>query len=106
MKILLGLFALFIIPGSLMGFWDALLMIAGNQDLWIPLLCGLCMGIPLYFTLIKKIPAISTFEHELIHALVALLFFRRIHKFIVTNSNGGQVQYSGNFGGQFGDLLI
>jgi hypothetical protein len=106
MRFLLGLIALFIIPGSALAFWDALLVIARDQELWIPLICGLGAGIPLYFTVIKKIPYISTFEHELTHALVALLFFRRIHKFIVTSKRGGQVQYSGNFGGEFGTLLI
>ena len=106
MRFLLGLLALFILPGSVMGLWDALIVIVNHKDLWIPLVCGLATGIPIYFTLIKKIPAISTFEHELTHALVALLFFRRIHKFIVTNRHGGQVQYSGNFGGEFGTLLI
>jgi len=59
-----------------------------------------------YFIIIRKIHVISTFEHELTHALVALLFLRRIHKFIVTSKRGGQVQYSGNFGGEFGNLLI
>ena len=106
MRFLLGLIALFIIPGSALAFWDALLGIARDKDLWIPLVCGFVTGIPVYFTLIKKIPYISTFEHELSHALVALLFFRRIHKFIVTSKRGGQVQYSGNFGGEFGTLLI
>jgi hypothetical protein len=106
MKFLLGLVALFIIPGSVSASWEALLLIANDNELWIPLAFGLAAGIPLYFTLIKKLPAISTFEHELTHALVALLFFRRIHKFIVTNRRGGQVQYSGTFGGEFGDLLI
>jgi hypothetical protein len=106
MRFFLGLIALFIIPGSALAFWDALLVIARDKDLWIPLICGLGAGVPLYFIVIKKIPAISTFEHELTHALVALLFFRRIHKFIVTSRRGGQVQYSGNFGGEFGTLLI
>jgi hypothetical protein len=106
MRFLLGLIALFIIPGSVLAFWDALLNIARDKDLWIPLVCGLAAGIPVYFIVIKKIPYISTFEHELTHALVALLFFRRIHKFIVTSKRGGQVQYSGNFGGEFGTLLI
>jgi hypothetical protein len=63
-------------------------------------------GAILYFLVIRKVSVVSTFEHELTHALVALLFFRRIHKFIVTRNRGGQVQYSGNFGGQFGDLMI
>jgi hypothetical protein len=106
MKFFLGLIALFIIPGSALAFWDALVVITHEKDLWIPLICGLGAGVPLYFTVIKKIPVISTFEHELTHALVALLFFRRIHKFIVTSRRGGQVQYSGNFGGDFGTLLI
>jgi hypothetical protein len=106
MRFFLGLLALFIIPGSAMAFWDALSVIASNRELWIPLVAGMAAGIPLYFTVIKKIPYISTFEHELTHALVALLFFRKIHKFIVTSNRGGQVQYSGNFGGEFGTLLI
>jgi hypothetical protein len=106
MRFLLGLIALFIIPGSGLAFWDALLVIARDKDLWIPLVCGFATGIPVYFAVIKKIPYISTFEHELTHVLVALLFFRRIHKFIVTSKRGGQVQYSGNFGGEFGTLLI
>jgi len=106
MRFLLGLLALFIIPGSALASWEALLVITRDMDLWIPLLCGVGAGIPLYFTVIKRIPVISTFEHELTHALVALLFFRRIHKFIVTSKRGGQVQYSGNFGGEFGNLLI
>ena len=106
MRFFLGLIALFIIPGSILAFWEALLLIARDKDLWIPLICGFCSGIPVYYLGIRKIPAISTFEHELTHALVALLFFRRIHKFIVTSRRGGQVQYSGNFGGEFGTLLI
>lgn len=106
MRLLLGLIALFLIPGSVLALWDALIIIAGNKDLWIPLICGFIVGIPFYFMMIRKIHVISTFEHELTHALVALLFFRRIHKFIVTSKRGGQVQYSGNIGGEFGTLLI
>ena len=106
MRFFLGLIALFVIPGSVLAFWDELLVITRNNDLWIPHLCGFGAGIPLYFTVIRKMSYLSTFEHELTHALVALFFFRRIHKFIVTSKQGGQVQYSGNFGGEFGNLLI
>ena len=106
MRFPLSLLALLLIPGSALALWDALIVIAGNKDLWIPLISGFALGIPFYFMVIKKIHVISTFEHELTHALVALLFFRRIHKFIVTSKRGGQVQYSGNFGGEFGTLLI
>jgi hypothetical protein len=106
MRFLLGLLALFVLPGSVLAFRDSLLVIAGNKDLWVPLVVGFAAGIPLWFTVVKKIPWISTFEHELTHALVALLFLRRIHRFIVTSKRGGEVQYSGNFGGEFGTLLI
>jgi len=105
-RFFLALLALFLIPGSVFAFWEALIFIATNKGLWIPLISGFGLGIPFYFIVIKKIHVISTFEHELTHALVALLFFRRIHKFIVTSKRGGQVQYSGNFGGEFGTLLI
>lgn len=106
MRFFLGLIALFLVPGSVLALWDALLVIAYDKDLWIPLVCGLAVGFPVYFTVIRKIPYLSTFEHELTHAIVALLFFRRIRKFIVTARRGGEVQYSGNFGGAFGELLI
>jgi hypothetical protein len=106
MKFILALFALFIIPGSALAFRDALMVIAGNKEIWVPLVVGLAAGVPLHLLVIRKIPWISTFEHELTHALVALLFFRRIRRFVVTARRGGQVQYTGNFGGQFGELLI
>ena len=84
MRFLLGFFALFIIPGSAVACWDGLLFIARDPQLWIPLISGFGGGILLYILVIRKLPAISTFEHELTHALVALLFFRRINKFKVT----------------------
>ena len=106
MRFLLGIIALFIIPGSAIALWDAFITICNHKELWIPLLLGFATGIPLYFTLIRKVSVISTFEHEFTHAIVALLFLRRIHKFIVTKRQGGQVEYSGNFGGEFGTLMI
>jgi len=106
MRFLLGLLALFIIPGSAVAGWDGLVFIARDTQLWIPLLSGFGGGILLYLLIIRKLPGISTFGHELTHALVALFFFRRIHKFKVTWKRGGQVQYSGTFGGEFGNLLI
>jgi hypothetical protein len=106
MRFLLGLFALFILPGAAVALWDGLVFIGRDPHLWIPLLSGLGGGMLLYLLVIRKLPAISTFEHELTHALVALLFFRRIRKFKVTWKRGGQVQYSGNFGGEFGNLMI
>ena len=42
-----------------------------------------------------------TFEHELTHALFALLFFQRIESFRASAGGGGQVQHSGRWGGNF-----
>ena len=88
MRFLLGLVALFIIPGSVLAFWNALIVIASDKDLWIPLICGFILGIPFYFMVIKKIYVISTFEHELTHALVALFFFRRIQNSLLHRNAG------------------
>ena len=106
MRFLVGLLALFLIPGSAVACWDGLVLLSQTRDLWQPLAAGIAAGSFLYFLVIRKLPVISTFEHELTHALVALFFFRRIHKFVVTRNRGGQVQYSGNFGGEFGNLVI
>ena len=106
MRFFVGLLALFLIPGSAVACRDSLVLLLQMQDLWMPLAAGILTGILLYFLVIRKLTVISTFEHELTHALVALLIFRRIHKFVVTRNRGGQVQYSGKFGGEFGDLVI
>lgn len=38
--------------------------------------------------------------------IIALLFFRRISKFVVTRDSGGYVQHTSGFGGDFGDIVI
>ena len=106
MKFLFALFALFLIPGAGIASMEGIVAIFQNREIWIPVVIGLSSGVFLYVFLIRRWQAFLTFEHELTHALMALLFFRKIHSFVVTGKRGGLVRHSGNFGGAFGDLMI
>jgi hypothetical protein len=76
------------------------------NTLWIPLAAGTGTGIILYFLLIKRFTLFNTFEHELSHAFMALIFLRRITRFVATRKSGGLIKYKGKFGGTFGDMMI
>ncbi|MCX6268066.1 MAG: M50 family metallopeptidase [Bacteroidetes bacterium] len=86
--------------------WDGAGLLFTKQELWLPLVIGLGAGVVLYFLIIRKSQWFLTFDHELAHAVMALLFFRRIRTFRVTSYAGGLVRHSGGFGGKFGNLMI
>ena len=74
--------------------------LAGN--LMHPLWLGMGLYLILFVAWLRKHGGFwETFEHELTHALFALLFFQRIEGFKATASGGGQVQHSGRWGGNF-----
>jgi hypothetical protein len=102
----LSLFALFFAPGLAVAFWKGILMVFSDQALWLPVVTGLLSGVLLYEVIFKKWWGFSTFEHELTHALVALLFFRRIKKFVVTRHEGGYIVNTSGFGGEAGNHFI
>lgn len=106
MKYLVATISLFLLYGIMVGFWKGFISLFGNEELLIPLIIGIILGTLFSFTLVKKYSQIATFEHELTHAIVALLFFRKITKFVVTGHDGGYVRHHGGFGGDFGDLNI
>ena len=59
---------------------------------------GFGIFIPLWFTWLKNKHFYSTFEHELTHLLVGLLFFKKPAHFTVTRDAGGETGlYGGNF---------
>jgi hypothetical protein len=45
----------------------------------------------------------QTFSHELTHAIVGLMFGKKLHSFSATSNNGGEISYSGE---RFGDVFI
>lgn len=106
MRVILTLISLFLLPGAAISFWKGALLISGAQSIWQPLVLGVVAGGIFYYLVVKRITGLNTFEHELTHAVVALLFFRRINRFISTKHGGGSVQHSGGFGGEVGSHLI
>ncbi len=105
-KFTLSLLAVFFIPGLAVAFREGLLQFFSAQALWVPVLTGIAAGFILFEIIFKRLWGFSTFEHELSHALVALLFFRRIKKFKVTRYDGGYVEYTNGFGGEAGNHFI
>jgi hypothetical protein len=106
MKLLVGFFLLFLLPGSAIAFWDGLNLIIREPFLLKFILIGICSGCLIYFILLRKWNYFLTFEHELTHAFMSLLFLRKIQKFIVTKYEGGYIQHSSGAGGEFGDIMI
>jgi hypothetical protein len=94
-----------VIPGAFSGFVAAFGHLILIETIIFPLIIGLLIAILLYYTILKRIPAMQVFEHELTHALLAILFFRRIKRFVSTSS-GGYVYYSEGFGGSVANVLI
>ncbi|MBN1996558.1 M50 family metallopeptidase [candidate division KSB1 bacterium] len=104
--ILAVLLCVFCLPGTAVFFIHSFVAVFLTVNTWFPFIGGFCIGSILYFTLLKRFSAFITFEHELNHAIMALLFFRKIKKFVVTKRRGGFVEHEGRYGGVFGDLLI
>ena len=106
LRLLTGVAFLFFLPGHTMSFLQGLGQLADYSGLWGPLAAGFVLGSILWKFVLSKIPGFETFEHELTHALVALLFFRRVTQFHVTRHHGGFVRHLGWFGGGFGNDMI
>lgn len=105
-KFFLSIIAIFFTPGLIAAFVRGVLILFSNHTIWGPVLVGLAIGIILYEIIFKRLFGFSTFEHELSHAIIALLFFRKITKFVVTRYNGGYIEYSEGFGGEVGNHFI
>lgn len=106
MRELIFLISIFLIPGAVKVFKDGLLLMTDAAFYWQWLISGFLLGSLLYYFVRHRSYPWELFEHELTHAFVALLFFRRITRFVVTRREGGYVQHSGGFGGELGDHLI
>lgn len=58
---------------------------------------GVALYVVMFFVLGKKIiSGFDTFVHELAHAIVATMLFRKVQSFWVTAREGGEIRYSGN----------
>ena len=104
MRFLLSLLLLLLFPGLAREFWHALSALA-RREYW-PLGAGFAAGVALEQALLRRVPGLEVLEHELTHAIAALLCFRRVTKFRVTLRRGGFVEHRGGFGGRLADDFI
>jgi hypothetical protein len=105
MRFLIGTLLLFLLPGVTAAFALHVVLLAHVPAVLIPIGIGTFLGILLDHFVLHRMPVVETFEHELTHAVAALMFFRRVTGFVVKRS-GGTVSYKGEFGGQFGTDFI
>ena len=105
-RLLTALVLLLLLPGAAL----ALVALArefgrAGEPFWA-VLAGALTGLALERYLLRHIPGLEVLEHEFAHALAALLFCRRITRFKVSLSRGGQVAHTAGFGGAAGDDFI
>jgi len=106
LRLFLGLISFFILPGAFVSFYDSLRLLSENSGIFLPFAAGTIVSLIVYFLLLSKWHWLSTFVHELSHAIVAFLFFRKITSFVVKGANGGHIRYTSGFGGITADLFI
>jgi hypothetical protein len=94
-----------LLPGIAAACVSVLVIFFKTSDLLLPIAGGTILGILLDHVVLRRFPVVETFEHEFTHAVVALMFFRRITGFVVRR-RGGTVSHRGHFGGTFGNDLI
>jgi hypothetical protein len=105
MRFVIGIALLILLPGVAAGFVSSVIFLLHTPSILVPIAFGIVAGILLDRFVFHRMPVAETFEHELTHAIVALMFFRRVTGFTVRRS-GGAMSHQGGFGGQFGTDCI
>jgi hypothetical protein len=104
MRLLFAAALLVLLPGIAKAFWLATLALLHAPMLGV-LLAGALAGVVVEHFVLRRLPRIGIFEHELTHALVALLFLRRVDR-IEVRRDSGSMRSAGGFGGSLADDLI
>jgi hypothetical protein len=95
--------ALGLLPGATVAFLDCAMRLARQPDAgWFA--AGTAAGVIVCRPLLRHLPVLETFEHELTHALAALCLLRGVRRFKVTWREGGYVEHRP--GSRLGDDLI
>ena len=105
-RFLLALSCLAVLPGVAAATIAAGAPLVQDWSTWWPLWAGVATGVIIDQMVLRRIPGLETFEHELTHAIMALLLLRSIRQFTVSRHRGGYVAYSGGLGGELGNDLI
>ncbi len=90
-------------PFLLMSLYRVLAYIITHIERYYPLLIGIALYLLIWKLIANRIANgwFATLEHELTHALFALVTFHKVTDFKATLSNGGHVRYSGVGGGNW-----
>lgn len=97
-RFILGLVILMLIPGYAMRFYYVLASADLDNIFLRCFLFGICVSFILWIIVIRRAEFFLTFEHEMTHLLIGLLFFKNPVAFWATESEGGFVQlYGHNF---------
>jgi len=104
MKFLISAILLFLLPGASIAFWRYSVAQA-RSDIALPLALGIIGGVLVDRYLLRRWRRFHIFEHELTHALAALMFLHPISAFVVRH-DGGYIRHRGGFGGVYGDDFI
>lgn len=99
MKIIKSVFVLiliFFIIGYAKGLIKMIVTINIFEPSVVSFISGFLVFIPLWFVWMKKAHFFSTFEHELTHLLVGLIFLKKPESFKVTEREGGSVYLHGH----------
>jgi len=105
-RFLFGFVLLFLFPGvvsAFLKFGEAVLRV---PQWLVPFLVGSLLGVIFDLSVFRRILVLDTFRHELAHAFAAMMFFRRVNRFVVTRYSGGGISWDGGFGGKLADDII
>ncbi len=105
-KFFFTLIVMIIMPGILKNFYLGLVFLFHTKIILRLFLTGFVIGLLFYKKIRHYLINISTFIHELNHAIMVWIFNGKITKFIARGSNGGMVSYYGIKGDCFGETLI
>jgi hypothetical protein len=105
MRFITGIVLLLLLPGIAAAFVLSVVVLTHVIPIFVPLCLGVVLGILLDHFIFHRMPVVETFEHELTHAVAALMFFRRVTGFVVKRK-GGTVSYQEGFGGRLANDFI
>ena len=104
-RLFVGLVLAAFLPGVAVAFWKVSVRLVHTDSVFLPFLLGTAAGLVIARVIGRLFPTLEVFEHELTHALVALLLFRPVTGFSARRT-GGYVSHGGGPGGGPGDDLI
>jgi len=96
LKILSWPFLVFVLVANAHTAYRALGWAVSHKSVYFPFVIGFFVYLIFAKLIVRKnITFLQTFTHELTHALVGLLFFRKIHYFHARGSGTGEILHSG-----------